>query len=160
MGRCTCPPVVKLNPSVAVSPKLLWFPVTKKGRNAGEVLLAAELLLKDKVKKTLKNFNCTATWVYDITLRRWCFALQVNEGDLPLVPPRRGENLYMVPQGIRPVVQLTAIEVHHQLIQFICASHYKFPSHTWHDQTRPAQPFLLHFSSVTPFLPLTYPLPS
>ncbi|XP_076599313.1 myoferlin isoform X2 [Chaetodon auriga] len=83
MGRCTCPPVVKLNPSVAVSPKLLWYPVTKKGRSAGEVLLAAELLLKDKV----------------------------NDGDLPLVPPRRGERLYMVPQGIRPVVQLTAIEV-------------------------------------------------
>ncbi|XP_034538293.1 myoferlin [Notolabrus celidotus] len=83
MGCCTCPPVVKLNPSVAVSPKLLWFPVTKKGRSAGEVLLAAELLLKEKV----------------------------NDGDLPLVPPRRGENLYMVPQGIRPVVQLTAIEV-------------------------------------------------
>uniref|UniRef100_A0A3Q3ET99 Myoferlin like n=1 Tax=Kryptolebias marmoratus TaxID=37003 RepID=A0A3Q3ET99_KRYMA len=85
MGRCTCPPVVKLNPSVAVSPKLLWFPVTKKGRSAGEVLLAAELLLKDKP--------------------------QVSDGDLPLVPPRRGEKLYMVPQGIRPVVQLTAIEV-------------------------------------------------
>uniref|UniRef100_UPI0037E7FE4C myoferlin isoform X2 n=1 Tax=Semicossyphus pulcher TaxID=241346 RepID=UPI0037E7FE4C len=83
MGRCTCPPVVKLNPSAAVSPKLLWFPVTKKGRSAGEVLLAAELILKDKVK----------------------------DGDLPLVPPRRGEKLYMVPQGIRPVVQLTAIEV-------------------------------------------------
>ncbi|XP_013884160.1 myoferlin [Austrofundulus limnaeus] len=83
MGRCACPPLVKLNPSVAVSPKLLWFPVTKKGRSAGEVLLAAELLLKDKV----------------------------SDGDLPLVPPRRGEKLYMVPQGIRPVVQQTAIEV-------------------------------------------------
>ncbi|XP_070697288.1 myoferlin [Pempheris klunzingeri] len=83
MGRCTCPPIVKLNPSVAVSPKLLWFPVTKKGRSAGEVLLAAELILNDKT----------------------------TEGDLPLVPPRRGEKLYMVPQGIRPVVQLTAIEV-------------------------------------------------
>ncbi|XP_071371948.1 myoferlin isoform X1 [Centroberyx affinis] len=83
MGRCTCPPIVKLNPSVAVSPKLLWFPVTKKGRSAGEMLVAAELLLKDKV----------------------------TEGDLPLVPPRRGEKLYMVPQGIRPVVQLTAIEI-------------------------------------------------
>lgn len=57
MGRCTCPPVVKLDPSVAVSPKLLWFPVTRKGRSAGEVLLAAELLLKDKVKKTLKKVN-------------------------------------------------------------------------------------------------------
>ncbi|CAG6017075.1 unnamed protein product [Menidia menidia] len=83
MGRCTCPPVVKLNPSVAVTPRLLWFPVTKKGRTAGDVLLAAELLLKDKA----------------------------NDGDLPLVPPRRGEKLYMVPQGIRPVVQLTAIEI-------------------------------------------------
>ncbi|XP_031733793.1 myoferlin [Anarrhichthys ocellatus] len=83
LGRCTCPPVVKLNPTVAVSPKLLWFPVTKKGCSAGEILLAAELLLKNKV----------------------------NDGDLPLVPPRRGEKLYMVPQGIRPVVQLTAIEV-------------------------------------------------
>ncbi|XP_026165382.1 myoferlin isoform X2 [Mastacembelus armatus] len=83
MGRCTCPPVVKLNPSVAVSPKLLWFPVTRKGLSAGEVLVAAELLLKDKV----------------------------NDSNLPLNPPRRGEKLYMVPQGIRPVVQLTAIEV-------------------------------------------------
>ncbi|XP_015799663.3 myoferlin [Nothobranchius furzeri] len=83
MGRCVCPPVVKLNPSVAVSPKLLWFPVTKKGCSAGEVLLAAELLLKDKGM----------------------------DENLPLVPPRRGEKLYMVPQGIRPVVQLTVIEV-------------------------------------------------
>lgn len=83
MGRCTCPPIVKLNPSVAVSPKLLWFPVIKKGRKVGEVLLAAELLLKNTG----------------------------SDENLPLVPPRRGEKLYMVPQGIRPVVQLTAIEV-------------------------------------------------
>ncbi|KAK5854059.1 hypothetical protein PBY51_015161 [Eleginops maclovinus] len=83
MGRCACPPVVKLNPSVAVSPKLLWFPVNKKGRNAGEILVAAELILKHKG----------------------------NEGEMPLLPSRRGEMLYMVPQGIRPVVQLTAIEV-------------------------------------------------
>lgn len=39
--------------------------------------------------------------------------LQADDGDLPLVPPRRGERLYMVPQGIRPIVHLTAIEVHH-----------------------------------------------
>uniref|UniRef100_A0A669EC87 Myoferlin n=1 Tax=Oreochromis niloticus TaxID=8128 RepID=A0A669EC87_ORENI len=98
MGRCTCPPVVKLNPSGAVSPKLLWFPVTKKGRSAGEALLAAELILKDKVQKAPK-------------LSPSVLVFQVNDGDFPLVPPRRGENLYMVPQGIRPVVQLTAIEV-------------------------------------------------
>uniref|UniRef100_A0A3P8V2F0 Myoferlin n=1 Tax=Cynoglossus semilaevis TaxID=244447 RepID=A0A3P8V2F0_CYNSE len=74
MGRCTCPPVVKLNPDAAVTPKLLWFPVNRMCRGAGGSLLPAEL-------------------------------------DFPLVPPRRGEVLYMVPQGIRPVVQITAIEV-------------------------------------------------
>jgi hypothetical protein len=42
--------VVKLNLGTVVSPKLLWFPITKKGRSAGEMLVAAELLLKDKVK--------------------------------------------------------------------------------------------------------------
>ncbi|KAL0992853.1 hypothetical protein UPYG_G00099800 [Umbra pygmaea] len=83
MGRCMCPPVVKLNPGMAVSPKLLWFPVIRKGRKAGEILVAAEILLKDKA----------------------------NESALPLAPPKRGDRLYMVPQGIRPVVQLTAIEI-------------------------------------------------
>lgn len=57
MGRCMCPPMVKLNLSMASTPKLLWFPVSKKGRNAGEVLLAAELLLKDKVKEKLNKKN-------------------------------------------------------------------------------------------------------
>lgn len=56
MGRCTCPPVVKLNPSSPVNTKLLWFPVTMKGRNAGQMLVAAELLLKDKVCR-----NCSIT---------------------------------------------------------------------------------------------------
>ncbi|XP_015253989.1 PREDICTED: myoferlin-like [Cyprinodon variegatus] len=86
MGHCMCPPVVKLpskSPSVSASVKLQWFPVTKKGHSAGEVLVAAELILKEKG----------------------------DDRVLPLVPPRRGETLYMVPQGIRPVVQLTAIEV-------------------------------------------------
>lgn len=31
--------------------------------------------------------------------------------NLPILPSQRAPNLYMVPQGIRPVVQLTAIEV-------------------------------------------------
>ncbi|CAL8298808.1 unnamed protein product [Merluccius merluccius] len=83
MGYCTCPPIVKLNSGVAITPKLLWFPVTKKGRSAGQMLVAAELLLKDGM----------------------------NEGDIPLLPPMKSDTLFMVPQGIRPVVQLTAIEV-------------------------------------------------
>uniref|UniRef100_A0A9J7ZEV5 Myoferlin like n=1 Tax=Cyprinus carpio carpio TaxID=630221 RepID=A0A9J7ZEV5_CYPCA len=91
MGRCTCPPVVKLNPATQLTPKLLWYPITMKGRNAGEMLVAAELLLKDKA----------------------------NDVNLPLVPPRRSENLYMVPQGIRPVVQLTAVEVMQSSLRII-----------------------------------------
>ncbi|XP_018616672.1 myoferlin isoform X2 [Scleropages formosus] len=83
LGRSMFLPMVKLNPSTAVSPKLLWYPITKKGKDAGEVLLAAEIILKDKGSET----------------------------ELPIIPPKRGENLYMVPQGIRPVVQLTAIEI-------------------------------------------------
>lgn len=57
LGRCTCPPVVTLNPSTAASPKLLWLPVTKKGRSAGEILLAAELFQKNKVKRKLEKVD-------------------------------------------------------------------------------------------------------
>lgn len=73
MGRCTCPPIVKLNPSSGDTPKLLWFPVSKKGRGAGEVLLAAELLLNDKVTENLGKIN-TRTYPhemhYDQAVRR------------------------------------------------------------------------------------------
>uniref|UniRef100_A0A8C8HQI0 C2 domain-containing protein n=1 Tax=Oncorhynchus tshawytscha TaxID=74940 RepID=A0A8C8HQI0_ONCTS len=83
LGRSMCVPLVKLNPGMDQTPQLLWSPITHKGRRAGEVLVAAELILTDK----------------GIGM------------DLPLVPPKRAENLYMVPQGIRPVVQLMAIEI-------------------------------------------------
>ncbi|XP_051968230.1 myoferlin isoform X1 [Xyrauchen texanus] len=83
LGRSTCVPFVKLNSDVDASPKLMWEPVTHNGVVAGDILVAAELILKSKG----------------------------NETELPLAPPKRGEKLYMVPQGIRPVVQLTAIEI-------------------------------------------------
>ncbi|XP_065805381.1 myoferlin isoform X2 [Labrus bergylta] len=83
LGRSVCAPMVKLNPGSDQTPKLLWHPIIQKGVQAGEALVAAELILKDKT----------------------------NESDLPLVPSKRAENLYMVPQGIRPVVQLTAVEI-------------------------------------------------
>ncbi|KAM7371001.1 hypothetical protein PAMP_010507 [Pampus punctatissimus] len=83
LGRSVCAPMVKLNPGLDQTPRLLWYPIIQKGHKAGEALLAAELILKDKS----------------------------GESDLPLVPPKRAENLYMVPQGIRPVVQLTAVEI-------------------------------------------------
>ncbi|XP_067344047.1 myoferlin-like isoform X2 [Channa argus] len=83
LGRTACTPLVKLNPGMDQTTKLLWHPIIQKGHKAGEALVAAELILKDKSGKT----------------------------DLPLSPPKRAENLYMVPQGIRPVVQLTAVEI-------------------------------------------------
>ncbi|KAM4715581.1 myoferlin-like [Anableps anableps] len=83
LGRSVCVPLVKLNSSMDQMPRLLWHPVIQKGQKSGEALVAAELILKDKS----------------------------GEWDLPLVPPKRAENLYMVPQGIRPVVQLTAVEI-------------------------------------------------
>uniref|UniRef100_A0A8C4IEL0 C2 domain-containing protein n=1 Tax=Dicentrarchus labrax TaxID=13489 RepID=A0A8C4IEL0_DICLA len=83
LGRSVCAPMVKLNPGMDQKPKLLWHPIIQKGHKAGEALVAAELILKDKS----------------------------GESDLPLVPSKRAENIYMVPQGIRPVVQLTAVEI-------------------------------------------------
>ncbi|XP_061564455.1 myoferlin-like isoform X3 [Cololabis saira] len=83
LGRSVLAPLVKLDPSVDQRPRLLWHPIMQRGQKAGEALVAAELILK----------------------------LQSGESDLPLVPPKRAENLYMVPQGIRPVVQLTAVEI-------------------------------------------------
>lgn len=38
---------------------------------------------------------------------------QSEDSDLPYPPPQREPNVYMVPQGIKPVLQRTAIEVRH-----------------------------------------------
>ncbi|XP_074856486.1 myoferlin isoform X2 [Carettochelys insculpta] len=82
LGRSICSPMVKLNPGVDITPKLLWYPVMNGGKACGDILFAAELILRDK-----------------------------DDSNLPILPPQRAPQLYMVPQGIRPVVQLTAIEI-------------------------------------------------
>ncbi|XP_037547290.1 myoferlin [Nematolebias whitei] len=83
LGRSVCTPLVKLNPGMDEMPRLLWHPIIQKGQKAGEALVAAELIHKNKS----------------------------GESDLPLLPSKRAENVFMVPQGIRPVVQLTAVEI-------------------------------------------------
>ncbi|XP_048456952.1 dysferlin [Rhincodon typus] len=70
-------------PSLESSPKLAWHPVRRGNRNAGELLAAFELIPREKEDDT----------------------------DLPYPPPQREPNIYMVPQGIKPVLQRTAIEV-------------------------------------------------
>ncbi|XP_049620337.1 myoferlin [Suncus etruscus] len=82
LGRSMCSPLVKLNSEMDITPKLLWYPVMNGDKACGDVLVTAELILRNK-----------------------------DGSNLPITPSQRAPNLYMVPQGIRPVVQLTAIEI-------------------------------------------------
>ncbi|XP_036684454.1 myoferlin isoform X5 [Balaenoptera musculus] len=82
LGRSMCSPLVKLNSEMDITPKLLWYPVMNGDKTCGDVLVTAELILRHK-----------------------------DGSNLPILPSQRAPNLYMVPQGIRPVVQLTAVEI-------------------------------------------------
>ncbi|KAM8805926.1 myoferlin [Eudromia elegans] len=82
LGRSVSSPMVKLNPEDDITPKLLWHPVINNGKASGDILFAAELILRDK-----------------------------GGSNLPILPSQRAPKLYMVPQGIRPIVQLTAVEI-------------------------------------------------
>uniref|UniRef100_A0A8C8RVG8 Myoferlin n=1 Tax=Pelusios castaneus TaxID=367368 RepID=A0A8C8RVG8_9SAUR len=93
LGRSVCSPMVKLNPEVDITPKLLWYPVMNGGKACGDILLAAELILREKVCHHPPGFR------------------MLDGSNLPILPSQRAPHLYMVPQGIRPVVQLTAIEI-------------------------------------------------
>lgn len=48
LGRSVCAPMVKLIPEEDITPKLLWYPVTNNGKASGDILFAAELILRDK----------------------------------------------------------------------------------------------------------------
>ncbi|XP_041424830.1 myoferlin-like [Xenopus laevis] len=82
LGRSLFFPMVKLNPNLSDTPKLFWCPVTMGKRHCGDILVAAELLLQES-----------------------------NGYVLPVLPSQRAPTIYMVPQGIRPVLQLTGIEI-------------------------------------------------
>uniref|UniRef100_A0A8C3PSP4 Dysferlin n=1 Tax=Calidris pygmaea TaxID=425635 RepID=A0A8C3PSP4_9CHAR len=87
MGRCIC------KPSLVRSPRLSWHPVIKANRNVGELLAAFELIQREKPA------------VHHIP------GFESADSDLPYPPPQREPNIYMVPQGIKPVLQRTAIEI-------------------------------------------------
>uniref|UniRef100_A0A8C9G5Z1 Dysferlin n=1 Tax=Pavo cristatus TaxID=9049 RepID=A0A8C9G5Z1_PAVCR len=87
MGRCVC------RPSLQRSPRLSWHPVLKGGRNVGELLAAFELIQREKPA------------VHHIP------GFESEDSDLPYPPPQREPNIFMVPQGIKPVLQRTAIEI-------------------------------------------------
>ncbi|MBZ3872465.1 Myoferlin [Sciurus carolinensis] len=48
LGRSICSPLVKLNSEMDVTPKLLWHPVMNGEKACGDVLVTAELILRDK----------------------------------------------------------------------------------------------------------------
>uniref|UniRef100_A0A8C3ACN5 Dysferlin, limb girdle muscular dystrophy 2B (autosomal recessive) n=1 Tax=Cyclopterus lumpus TaxID=8103 RepID=A0A8C3ACN5_CYCLU len=91
MGRCVC------RPSLTASPHLAWFPVRRGDQNAGELLAAFELIRREKLM--FPGFLSE-------NLQQW-----PEESDLPHPPPQREPNVFVVPQGIKPVLQRTAIEV-------------------------------------------------
>ncbi|XP_030306340.1 dysferlin isoform X6 [Calypte anna] len=96
MGRCIC------RPSLERSPRLSWHPVTKANRNVGELLAAFELIQREKpAVHHIPGFENDLSSSLD----------ESEDSDLPYPPPQREPNIYMVPQGIKPVLQRTAIEI-------------------------------------------------
>lgn len=81
LGRTYASPLVKLDPNDARSPVLQWYEIKRGKDDGGELLAAFELFLTKMTGK-----------------------------DLPFMPPKKGD-LFSVPNGIRPVMQRTGIEV-------------------------------------------------
>jgi hypothetical protein len=82
LGRCTLKPVVKTDANLGLQSKLEWFQLKSGTEDAGELLACFELFSLDD--KTVAN--------------------------MPAYPPKSGV-LYKVPNGIRPELQRTMIEV-------------------------------------------------
>uniref|UniRef100_A0A671VAC8 Dysferlin, limb girdle muscular dystrophy 2B (autosomal recessive) n=1 Tax=Sparus aurata TaxID=8175 RepID=A0A671VAC8_SPAAU len=87
MGRCVC------QPSMDASPRLAWFPIRRGDQNGGELLGAFHLIRREKPA------------IHHIP------GQEPEESDLPHPPPQREANVFVVPQGIKPVLQRTAIEI-------------------------------------------------
>uniref|UniRef100_A0A8C9WYB8 Dysferlin, limb girdle muscular dystrophy 2B (autosomal recessive) n=1 Tax=Sander lucioperca TaxID=283035 RepID=A0A8C9WYB8_SANLU len=120
MGRCVC------QPSLTASPHLAWFPIRHGDKSAGELLAAFELICREKVRvlnicsDVLPScFSFLFHRISSMSLPQLMFPgfLSENlqqwpeESDLPHLPPQREPNVFMVPQGIKPVLQRTAIEI-------------------------------------------------
>ncbi|XP_055863087.1 myoferlin-like isoform X4 [Biomphalaria glabrata] len=89
LGRAKAHPMVKLDPSDARTPVLQWYEIMRLGQNGGELLAAFELI---KIEEDFPEIE------------------KASSKDLPFLPPKKG-NIYIVPNGIRPVMQRTGIEV-------------------------------------------------
>ena len=72
----------------------------------GSCLKNLVIIIKKKLANNARHHFLELRRNVDVSM----FVLQ-DGSNLPILPSQRAPNLYMVPQGIRPVVQLTAIEV-------------------------------------------------
>ncbi|KAM6894272.1 LOW QUALITY PROTEIN: dysferlin [Lycodopsis pacificus] len=113
LGRCVC------QPSLTASPHLAWFPIRRGDKSAGELLAAFELIRREKpavhhIPGQEGDFMASIHVLDELmfpaflsdNLQQW-----PEESDLPHPPPQREPNVFVVPQGIKPVLQRTAIEV-------------------------------------------------
>ncbi|XP_072574725.1 dysferlin isoform X12 [Paramormyrops kingsleyae] len=113
LGRCMC------QPSMAPPPRLAWYPILRNGKPAGELLAAFELIQREKPAihhipgqegEPLLTPHTLDELIFpgflSENLQQW-----PTDSDLPYPPPQREPNVYIVPQGIKPVLQRTAIEI-------------------------------------------------
>ncbi|XP_060730490.1 dysferlin isoform X3 [Tachysurus vachellii] len=111
MGRSMC------QPSVVSSPSLSWYPIKKRGKAAGELLAAFELIRRDKI--AIHHIPGQEGDSHSHIMDELTFPAAFSEGlqqwpedsDLPNLPPQRETNVFMVPHGIKPVLERTAIEI-------------------------------------------------
>ncbi|XP_076027718.1 dysferlin isoform X3 [Genypterus blacodes] len=113
MGRCVC------QPTFSPSPRLAWFPICRGAKNAGDLLAAFELTRRDKpsihhipgqegdiVASTHILDELVLPGFLSENLQQW-----PEESDLPHLPHQREPNVFIIPQGIKPELQRTVIEV-------------------------------------------------
>nr|DBA29492.1 TPA: hypothetical protein GDO54_009716 [Pyxicephalus adspersus] len=110
MGRCIC------KPSLQRSPKLSWYPIFMGDKNTGELLAAFELIHREKPSlHHIPGLDGEISGVLSELLVPGFYTEKLldlsEDSDLPYPPPQRSANVYMVPQGIKPILQRTAIEV-------------------------------------------------
>ncbi|KGL84646.1 Dysferlin, partial [Tinamus guttatus] len=103
LGRCVCAP------SLRRSPRLSWHPVRKDNRAAGELLAAFELIPREKVSAA--DPPVASPGFSHGKAGGLAQSLGISARPLPSPPPQREPNIYMVPQGIKPLLQRTAVEV-------------------------------------------------
>ncbi|XP_013388295.1 dysferlin-like isoform X2 [Lingula anatina] len=95
LGRAISVPVVFLDPSQYKPTRLNWVPINRGNKSGGELLAAFELF-------AIPEESIVEQSIGEPTM--------TDRKDLPFYPPKKGDN-FIVPSGIRPVMQRTAIEV-------------------------------------------------